>query len=243
MIPTFLTPYARILIAVLLGAGIGWERERHGRAAGLRTHILLGGACSLIMLVSLHMPELFTGQNAQTVVRVDPGRIAASVLSGLGFIGAGAIIVLGAKIRGVTTAASIWVTASLGLAVGAGYIGPALFTWCLAMLALLGVSRLEHRMRKKDKYINLVMALAGRGAWMEKVRPVLEDYSLDILQWNTARSGNTQHYQIVLRHNVPVDYEEVTQQLTKTLGTGVVQTIEWTEQPDKPLVSGPKTGQ
>jgi len=80
------TPLFRLALAAAMGAMIGWERERHGRAAGLRTHLLLCLGCALIMLVSVNMPRLFQQMTAQDAVRVDPGRIAAQALSGLGFL-------------------------------------------------------------------------------------------------------------------------------------------------------------
>lgn len=99
-------------ISVVLGGLVGLERELHGHPAGLRTHILVCLGATLITLVSVRMSE--TGRGG------DPGRIAAQIVAGIGFLGAGAIIREGATIRGLTTAASIWTTAGIGLAVGIG---------------------------------------------------------------------------------------------------------------------------
>jgi len=222
-------PLVRILAAALLGSGVGWERERHGRAAGLRTHMLLCMGCALIMLVSLHVPALFAGQPGDGVIRSDPGRLAGHALSGLGFLGAGAIIVLGPKIRGLTTAASIWVTAAIGLAVGAGYVSPAVFTWALAMFALLMVGQWEKRMGRKDKYIRLMLAFHGSGKRMDAVRPVLEAHSFSLLQCTTDWRDEELVYRMALRYSTDVDFEAVTTQLGETLTERGLTRIEWAD--------------
>jgi len=102
----------RLLLAAALGAGIGYQRERAGKAAGLRTHILISSASALFTIVSIYG---FTGP-------VDPSRVAAGVVAGVGFIGAGVIFrgMRGNGVAGVTTAASIWITSAIGLAAGVG---------------------------------------------------------------------------------------------------------------------------
>ena len=104
---------ARLLLAVFFGALIGLEREQHGRPAGLRTHILVSLGSCLIMLISLYG---FPGVQSR-----DPARLAAQVVSGIGFLGAGTIMREGTSVRGLTTAASLWVVAGIGLAVGTGF--------------------------------------------------------------------------------------------------------------------------
>lgn len=108
-----------LLAATFLGGVIGWERESKGSFAGLRTHVLVCLGSCLIMQVSIHMFELF-----KDVTVSDPGRIAAGVITGIGFLGAGAIMRSTQSIKGLTTAASIWVASGIGLAAGCGfYIG------------------------------------------------------------------------------------------------------------------------
>ena len=149
--PVSYVPVARILLAAALGGMIGLERERHGRAAGLRTHLLLCVGCTLVMLVSLYLPSLFAEYTSASIVRADPGRLAGHVLSGLGFLGAGAIITLGRRIRGLTTAACVWVTAAIGLALGCGYVFVAVVTFLVVMFALHTLARWERRMPAKDR--------------------------------------------------------------------------------------------
>ncbi len=224
-----LEPMLRLLLAALLGMVVGWERERHGRAAGLRTHMLLCTGCALIMLVSLQVPALFAGSSSQGIIRADPGRIAGHALSGLGFLGAGAILVLGTKIRGLTTAASIWITAAIGLSVGLGLIGPAAFAWLITMFALLVMSRLEKRMERKDHYVRLELRFSRPARRMEELRDFLESRSFQILQCLTGRSGREITYRMVLRHQFPKDFEQITDTLTETFRERGLEAIEWKE--------------
>ncbi len=134
----------RLLLAALLGALIGLERELHGRAAGLRTHLLVGMGSALAMIVSLHFGEVYGSLAPDaTSVQVDPARLAYGVMAGIGFIGAGTIIRHGIGIRGLTTAASLWSTASVGLACGFGMKYIAIFAATVVVFVLWGLSLLE----------------------------------------------------------------------------------------------------
>jgi putative Mg2+ transporter-C (MgtC) family protein len=117
---------------VVLSGFIGFERQFHRRTAGLRTHILVSLGSCLIMLTSLYIFDIYKAQ-----VPLDPARIAAGVITGIGFLGAGAIMRDRETIRGLTTAASLWVVAGIGLAVGCGFYLAAIFTTALALAALL----------------------------------------------------------------------------------------------------------
>lgn len=132
------TTFLRLAIAFGLGSVIGFERERKGGSAGLRTHILVCTGSALIMLVSLYIFDLYQGK-----ATIDPGRIAAGVVTGIGFLGAGTIIRSRERIKGLTTAASIWISSAIGLAVGCGYISAALMTTLIAYLSLSSLKKLE----------------------------------------------------------------------------------------------------
>src|SRR3989304_3601854 len=108
----------KLLLAAVLGGVIGWERERRGRPAGLRTHILVCVGVTLMMVVSEHIFEKYKTFAADSIIRVDPARIAAQVVTGIGFLGAGTILRLRTTVRGLTTAASLWVVA--GVCFGGG---------------------------------------------------------------------------------------------------------------------------
>lgn len=105
----------KLFLSILLGAAIGMERKHKGQRAGMRTFALISLGATLAMLVSIYIPQVYMG-----LKNGDPGRIAAQVVSGVGFLGAGAIIQSKGSVRGLTTAAGIWMTAMLGLAVGSG---------------------------------------------------------------------------------------------------------------------------
>ena len=121
----------RLLLTLFLSGLIGFERQVHRREAGLRTHILLSLGSCLIMLTSLYVFDIY-----KDITRIDPGRIAAGVITGIGFLGAGTIIRERERVRGLTTAASLWVVAGIGLAVGCGFIRPAIYTTVLALIVL-----------------------------------------------------------------------------------------------------------
>ena len=121
----------RLFFSVILGGIVGLERQMHRRAAGLRTHMLVSLGSCLIMLTSLYVFDIYNGK-----APLDPSRIAAGVITGIGFLGAGAIIRERDGIRGLTTAASLWVVAAVGLAVGCGFIKAATFATLLAIIVL-----------------------------------------------------------------------------------------------------------
>lgn len=125
------TMVIRLALAVVLGGIIGFERQHRGKIAGLRTHILVSLGSCLVAILSVN---LYVG--VQGLTNADPARLAAQVVSGIGFLGAGAIMKEGPTIKGLTTAASLWVVASVGLATGVGAIGGAVATTVLVVLVL-----------------------------------------------------------------------------------------------------------
>lgn len=140
----------RILSSAIIGGIIGIEREAHNRPAGFRTHILVTMGAALIMLIST---QAFPGMEGL----YDPSRIAAQVVSGVGFLGAGTIIITGHEIKGLTTAASLWVCAGVGLAIGAGFYLGGLVTALVVFISLSVLSRVEKRIvSRKYKITNIV---------------------------------------------------------------------------------------
>lgn len=135
----------RILLSAFLGGLIGLERELHRRGAGLRTHILVSVGSTLVMLTSLHVFDMYRDK-----VPLDPARIAAGVITGIGFLGAGAIIRMGEGVKGLTTAASLWVTAAIGLAIGCGFYFASIFTTIAVFFALFFLRKLEFRLWGKE---------------------------------------------------------------------------------------------
>jgi putative Mg2+ transporter-C (MgtC) family protein len=132
----------RLAVATLLGGTIGWEREQKGRAAGLRTHLLVSLASATYMLVSTQF-VYFQSYGSDDLVDVDTSRIAASVVSGIGFLGAGAILRGGIGIQGLTTAASLWLVAAIGLTAGGGMYVEATIATVVALFCLIVLRRME----------------------------------------------------------------------------------------------------
>ena len=131
---------AKLVLSLVLGAIIGIERRRKGQIAGLRTFALISMGATLAMLISIYIPQEYFG-----LKNGDPGRIAAQVISGVGFLGAGAIIQMKGSVRGLTTAAGIWMTACIGLAVGAGMYLISIIATLLIIFILVNIERIEQR--------------------------------------------------------------------------------------------------
>jgi putative Mg2+ transporter-C (MgtC) family protein len=127
----------RVLLAVVLGAAIGVEREIDAQPAGFRTHVLLCIGAALFGLISVHAFAPFVAVRAKSNVQIDITRVASQVVVGVGFLGGGAILKEGGSVRGLTTAASMWATAAIGLAVGLGYYWAAVTVTVAALLSLV----------------------------------------------------------------------------------------------------------
>jgi putative Mg2+ transporter-C (MgtC) family protein len=155
-----LTMLWRIALAAGLGLAVGVERERHGRAAGLRTCMLVAMAGALIMSLSLHLAQIFAAESMRTMIRMDPSRLASYAIAGMGFLGAGAIIQGRSSARGVTTGAAMWTCTVVGLAVGAGLYLPAFLVVGLVLAALVLLRR-PARLIRQDQYVTLEVDATG----------------------------------------------------------------------------------
>jgi putative Mg2+ transporter-C (MgtC) family protein len=140
----------RLAVACGLGALIGFERELRDREAGIRTHLLVSLGSALFTIVSAFGFHEFLA-SGDAVVRADPSRIAAQIVTGIGFLGAGAIIREGLSVRGLTTAATLWVVAAIGMACGAGYYWPATGATFLTLFALWPLRILAYRFIERVK--------------------------------------------------------------------------------------------
>jgi len=138
----------RLLLATVLSGLVGFEREVTGRVAGFRTHILVCVGSTLIILTGIHMLAQSGAAN------LDPTRMAGQVVSGIGFLGAGTIIQFKDSVRGLTTAASLWAVAGIGLAVGAGFYLGAVVTTAIVLLVLFVFTRLGRRVGPKARANN-----------------------------------------------------------------------------------------
>jgi putative Mg2+ transporter-C (MgtC) family protein len=152
----------RLLVAAGLAGLIGLERELDEKAAGLRTHMLVSLGSALFTLISAYGFSEFLNGNA--AIRADPGRIAAQVVTGIGFIGAGVIFRQGFNVRGLTTAASLWFAAAAGMASGAGYWRGAVLATAIALFSLRPLEWLKERMLPRRRHNRLVVELEEHGS-------------------------------------------------------------------------------
>jgi putative Mg2+ transporter-C (MgtC) family protein len=136
----------RLTLAFVLGGAIGMEREVHGRPAGLRTHILVCVGATIIMIASKYQSELYDPISQNIRITIDPGRIIAGIMTGIGFLGAGAIIRIGDIVRGLTTAACIWFVAALGIVIGEGFYVLATISTISILFLLIILQLLEYQL-------------------------------------------------------------------------------------------------
>jgi len=183
----------RLLLAALLGSLIGLERERLQWAAGLRTHMLVCVGSCLIMIVSAYGFTSVLGPN----VVLDPSRVAAQVVSGIGFLGAGSIILRNEVVKGLTTAASLWAVAALGLAVGGGLYFASMAATAIMLLILAGLKPLEERFRDWRQPVQLQVEVQAGTMSAASLRKTLG--------WRATRVR-----QIVVKSNEGRDTECVT---------------------------------
>lgn len=176
---SILSVLLRLVASFLLSGFIGLERESHGRPAGFRTHILVGLGSTLVMITSAYGFK-------DLGISYDPGRIAAQVISGIGFLGAGTILREGVNIRGLTTAASLWSAAGIGLAVGIGMYVPAIITTLLVVVTLVLLKRFDpyHALH------TLTITTIDRPAQLVEVFAVLADHNVNVKQIMLASGEN-----------------------------------------------------
>ena len=165
----------KLFLAALLGGLIGFERESHGQAAGLRTNLLVALASCLLMMLSLRMADIFKPLDATSFLRVDPGRIASYAVAGMGFLGGGAIIKGRGTVRGLTTAAGLWLVTGIGLSVGAGYILPAVYTTAISLLILYNLAFLKLSF-SHDVYTILSITCFHSNSTLKVIRKVLGSF-------------------------------------------------------------------
>jgi putative Mg2+ transporter-C (MgtC) family protein len=195
----------RLVVAAALGGAVGIERELRDREAGFRTHLLVSAGSALFTLVSAYGFHDFL-VNGGVVIRADPTRIAAQIVTGIGFLGAGAIIREGLAVRGLTTAATLWVVAAIGMASGAGYYAAAVTATVLTVVALWPLRIFAHvvveRFRPEEKRI-VIELKEGQSA-------------LELLHDVEARGAYVQHFELTEerdRRVVTIEVEPISEEL------------------------------
>jgi putative Mg2+ transporter-C (MgtC) family protein len=176
----------RLVLASILGGFIGLEREIHGREAGVRTYLLVSLGSALIMVISEYLFFKYGGNLPGDIFKVDPGRIAAQAITGIGFLGAGVIIRYKDSIRGLTTAACMWVVCAIGLAIGSGYYLFGSVTSAITILSLVGLKIFERRLRK-DWYKEMVIVSKDLEGQFDRIQKIIDKYNFKIISFGLRK--------------------------------------------------------
>jgi putative Mg2+ transporter-C (MgtC) family protein len=176
----------RVALAFFAGFAVGWERESHGRPAGLRTNILACVASAVAMIVSENLLLHSVHAGLSDALRADPARLAAGILTGIGFLGAGTILRQDDFVRGVTTAATLWVVTILGLAFGSGQFVPGLLGLAFTLVTLVLLPPLEKHIRG-DWYATVVVTSELAGIGEQEVKQRIEQLGLTVLAMQLSR--------------------------------------------------------
>ncbi|UMZ75339.1 MgtC/SapB family protein [Natranaerofaba carboxydovora] len=195
----------RLILAGIAGGVIGFEREQHNRPAGFRTHILVCVGACLMTLVSIYS---FDGPEGQIGRGADPARIASSIITGVGFLGAGTILRQGSTIRGLTTAASIWVVAGIGLAFGAGFYFGGTITLVIIVISLYSLGNVERVLARKRRFRELKIRVLDQPGMLAKITKILGDRGVNISNIWMSEAEFLEDYQahvisIILHVRVP----------------------------------------
>ena len=189
-----------LLVAMVAGGLIGLERSYYGRPAGFRTHTLVCMASSLLMLVTIYQRDWFSGAMIETV-RVDPTRMAQGIMTGIGFLGAGVIMKEGASIRGLTTAASIWITAAIGILAGVGFYS-ALTVVTILTLSTLTLYRLVEQQLPMLVYVQTLIRFQRDKAMTEpEIRTLMHEngFGISNLCYTVSNDRNFFEYDLVIK--------------------------------------------
>ncbi len=205
---------ARLLLAALLGGFIGLEREVHGRAAGFRTHLLVSLGSCLFVVASIHFYRIYGNPGAAGPTGVDPSRVAAQVVTGIGFLGAGAIIRDRASIRGLTTAACLWIASAIGLACGIGLYVIAPLVTILSILALLVLKKIENRI-PRDFYSCVKVWCDDLDGQIHVIERLLGVYHLQML--NASVEKDIEKKEIFVMFEIKLSTREVAYQVLDSI--------------------------
>jgi putative Mg2+ transporter-C (MgtC) family protein len=193
----------RILSALAAGAMIGYERSYRGRPAGFRTHALVCTASAVLMLVTVY--EAHWVRATSDMVRLDPTRMAQGIMTGIGFLGAGVIMREGLSVRGLTTAASIWITAAIGILAGVGFYFPLVVTVLVTLGVLSGFRLIEVRM-PSQAYFHFDVRFARASAMNEtELRALVERHGFSIARFSYRLDGEgrIRRHSMVIRTSDP----------------------------------------
>ena len=176
-----------LLVAAGLGSLIGLEREIHGQPAGLRTHMILSMGAALAAILSISYSQFI----ADSSIPSDPGRIVAQVVSGVGFLGAGAIMKMGVTVKGLTTASSLWTTAIIGIACGSGYLELAALSAAVVFVILTMINRVEKAVLTSYGTHTLKIVLDDRKGIIKDVKGMLQENGVKLVSLSASMPERT----------------------------------------------------
>jgi putative Mg2+ transporter-C (MgtC) family protein len=213
----------RLLLAAFLGSVIGFERERLLWAAGIRTHMVVCvGACLIMIVSAFGFGDSLTSKN----VVLDPSRVAAQVVSGIGFLGAGAILARGEIVRGLTTAASIWTVAAIGLAVGGGLYFAAGVSTAVITLILAGIKPIEEAYRARNQSCRLKIEAANGALTPELLKQALGIRTGQIKRFLVSPNDSGEQINVLLTKVSSHDIQRFVEKLNELDGISAVGIIE-----------------
>lgn len=201
---SFESAAVKLIFSMIAGGVVGLNRERHKQPAGFRTHILICVGATLLMIVSIYIPqEYFNFKNG------DPGRIAAQVVSGIGFLGAGAIIRLGSNIRGLTTAASIWLISGVGLCIGAGLYLIASLTVVISLFTLIVLDKIENRVFPQIHIKSFEIKFSHENVPENELASILKKAGIEINDYCITINSNQSEIKYITRISERTDISKV----------------------------------
>jgi putative Mg2+ transporter-C (MgtC) family protein len=215
---------SRLILAAFLGGLIGFERERLSWVAGLRTHMLVCLGATLIMIVSQYA---FHEVLHEGLIMLDPSRVSAQVVSGIGFLGAGTIIFLKNVVRGLTTAASLWAVAAVGLAVGGGLYLAAICTTALILLILAGIKPIEKRFIRKNQAHGLRFSAKSGLLSLNAIQEIMSQMNLqqESTRVQIEKSGDKEIFHLLFRTTSPTNFMTIMDQLRRLDGIENIELI------------------
>ncbi|MDF2590755.1 MAG: hypothetical protein K0S75_221 [Clostridia bacterium] len=212
----------RLALACFLGGLIGLERERNKQPAGLRTHILVCVGATLVMLCNIFIFEKYKG-----VANIDPARLGAQVISGIGFLGAGTIIKEGLSIRGLTTAASLWVVACMGIAIGLGFYSGALIATFFILVILIFFSKFEYLFNIKTIKSVLILKSVNSEGQINVIENKLKEFEIIFSNVSVeSAEDNLIAIRINLTKSKDISINKLMEELYKLEGIKYVQILD-----------------
>lgn len=217
----YLTILLKLVLSAVLGALIGFERENKNRPAGLRTNVLVCIGAALVQIISIDIFIQYQG-----VANVDPARLSAQVISGIGFLGAGTILREGVSIRGLTTAAGLWVVACIGIAIGNGSYIPGILAALLSYITLTALKGIEKKMSKRNPYLELHVELDNKPGQIGRIGQLLGSMHVNIMNIEFLdNDGDKLNVFFCLKIPVDIDKKDVIGRLMREEGVHSVEKV------------------